>query len=75
MLLAIDRYAAQTPEDGTERPEEPLLLHKEIALHTYRPAVEQSKNEVPVAGMRRQTDNVFVGMVNRYFSRPSHPLV
>jgi len=75
VLLPHHGYAAQTPEDGSERPEEPLALHQEVAAHALGGIVELPQHEVPVAGVGSQTDNILVGMLLCHFSGPSHLFV
>ena len=75
MLPTVHGDAANTTEQGTERPEEPLFLHEKMALHAACADVQLSDDKVPVAGVGSQTDDVFVGMVLRYFSCPAPMLV
>jgi hypothetical protein len=65
----------QSLEDRTERPEEPLFLHQEVTLEAFRTAIELSEEEVPVAGMGSQTDNILVGVSLRYLGGPPHTFV
>ena len=75
LLLSEHWDAAQVTKDGAEGPEEPLFLHQEITLDTFSTHIQLSEDEIPVAGMWCQADNVLVGMVFCYFSRPSHSFV
>ena len=75
MLLTDHRDATQSFEQDAKGEEEPLLLHQKVALHASGPGIKLSEDEVPVAGMGRQTDNILVGMVLCDFCGPSPALI
>ena len=75
MLLSVDGNAPKSLEDGSKRPEEPFFLHEEMALDTVGATIEKPDDEIPVAGMRSQTDDVFVGMFFGNLGRPSHSFI
>ena len=75
MLASPHRYASHLSEDRSQRPEEPFLLHQEVALDVLSSGVELSYQEVPVAGVWCKTDDVLLGKVDGYFLLPSHSLV
>ena len=65
----------QSFEQNAQREEKPFFLHQKITLHTSRTRIKLSEDEVPVAGVGRQTDDVFVGMVLGYLCGPSPALI
>lgn len=75
MLATIDGYSAYATEESAQRPEEPLLLHKEVDLQVLGTRVEQTHYEVPVARMRCKTQDIFFGKLHTYLSTPMHALV
>ena len=74
-LLTDHGDATQSLEQDAEGEEEPFLLHQKIALHASGTGIELSKDEVPVAGVGSQTDDVFVGMILRNICGPSPALI
>lgn len=74
-LLTDHGDATQSLEQDAEGEEKPLLFHQEIALHASCTGIELSEDEVPVAGMGRQTDNILVGMVLCDLCGPSPALI
>ena len=67
--------AAHLTEDRSQGPEEPLLFHQEVASHASCPDVELSYQEVPVAGVWCQTDDILVGVLLRYIGCPPHVFI
>lgn len=58
--VAPHRNSSQTPHQYAQRPEKPFMFHQEIATKSHGTAVEQAQDEVKVARMRCQCDDVFV---------------
>ena len=61
LFAAIDGYASQPAHQDAHRPEEPLLLHQEVAMKAFCPAVEVAHDEVPVARVRSKCYDAFLG--------------
>lgn len=61
LLGAVDGYAAQSAHEDADGPKEPLLLHEEVAVEAFGPAVDVADDEVPVAGVRREGDDALFG--------------
>ena len=61
LLGAIDGNASELAHEDAHRPEEPLLLHQEVAMEAGSTAVEVADDEVPVARVGRKGDDAFVG--------------
>ena len=75
MLASPYRHTAQLPEDGPQRPEEPLLLHQEVALDALSSGEEQAYDEIPVAGVGSQANDELLGMAYGYILLPSQVFV
>lgn len=75
MLASPHWHTAQLPEDGTQRPEEPLLLHQEVALDALSSGEEQAYDEIPVAGVGSQANDKLLGMAYGYILLPSQVFV
>ena len=61
LFAAIDGYSAKPPHQDAHGPEEPFLLHQEVAMEVSGTAVEIADDEVPVARVGRKGDDAFVG--------------
>ena len=75
VLASPYRYSSHLAEDGSQWPEEPFLLHQEVALDSFGMSVELSDEEVPVAGMWSKTDNILLGMGYGNLLGPSQALI
>lgn len=58
----MDWHTTHGTEDGSQGPEEPLLLHHELGLAANGGIEEFSDKEVPIAGVRTATNDI-LGMV------------
>ena len=65
VLLPIHRYAPHATEDGTQWPEEPLFLHHKTTLEPFSPHEKQGHDEIPVRGMWREGNNIFLWALHR----------
>ena len=75
MPLTDDGDTAQSLEQDAKGEEEPFLLHQKVALHASGTGIKLSEDEVPVAGVGCQTDDILVGMVLRNLYGPSPALI
>ena len=73
MPVSVHGYAAQPSHHRSQWPEEPLLLHQEIALEPLGMAIEHAHHKVPVACVRSQGYDVFLGEVFGNLFRETHP--
>ena len=64
-LLTDHGDATQSLEQDAKGEEKPFLLHQKVALHASGTGIKLSEDEVPVAGVGCQTDDILVGMVLR----------
>ena len=61
LLRAIDGYASEPAHQYAHGPEEPFLLHEEVAVVAFGPAVDVADDEVPVARVRGKGYDTFLG--------------
>ena len=61
LLVAVHGNAAQFAHQYAQGPEEPFLLHQEVARKALGMAIEHAYDEVHVAGMRCQCNDVLLG--------------
>ena len=61
LFASIDGNATKLPHQDSHGPEEPFLLHQEIAMKALGPTVEVADDEVPVARVRGKGYDAFVG--------------
>lgn len=67
-----DGDAADGAEDRTERPLKPFFLHQEVDAYATGEHIEHAHDEIPVAGMRRQTNDAFLGERQLILNGPFH---
>lgn len=72
VLATLYGYATHTAEDGAERPNEPLLLHQELTAEAFGTAIELPHEEVPVAGVWCQGDDVLLWQRHADLGLPTH---
>ena len=75
VLAAPYGDAAHVAEDRTEGPEEPFLLHQEVALHAFGVGIELPQQKIPVASVWSQADNVFLRVSHCNFFGPPQVFV
>ena len=56
---SIDGDSSYGTKHGSQRPEEPLLLHHKLSLSPNGGIEEFTDEEVPIAGVRATTDDIF----------------
>ena len=71
MLASPYGDAAHLAEDRSQGPKEPLLLHQEVALGAFGVRLGLTEYQIPVAGMRCQANDVFLGNIHRYLLAPT----
>ena len=75
VLAAPYGNAPHLAEDRSQGPEEPFLLHEEVALHALGVSVELTEEEVPVAGVWCEADDELLRDVDVDLFLPSESLV
>ena len=60
LLATIDGDTAEPSHQNTHRPEEPLFLHEEVAVETFRATIKVADNEIPIASVRSEGNNAFL---------------
>ena len=75
VLRAIDRYAAKMAEQNAQRPEKPFLFHQEVDFPSLGSGIQLTEQEIPVACVWSQANDVFVGMGCGHVFPPPHVFV
>lgn len=71
VTVSKHRDAAQSPEQRSERPEEPFFLHQEVDVQPFGTGIELSEDKVPIAGVGCETNNKFLRMGYRHVGLPT----
>lgn len=69
VLRPMNGYPSDTAEKGAKWPEKPFLLHEEATAEALGSAEKQTKDEVPVTGVRGQSDNTLLRSRYGFFER------
>ena len=69
-----DRYASDGAKDRSERPSKPFFLHQEIDAYATGEHIEQTHDEIPITGVRCQTNDTFLGERLLVLDGPFHTL-
>ena len=75
VFLTLHRDTSHATEQRAKWPEEPLLFHHELTAESFGIAVKLSHQEIPVACVRSQCDDVFVGEAHTHVRSPPHQVV